>query len=97
MQLAAWIYLSAIALAALLPRIKAPRGGCSAPLRRGELTTSVSTQIPFELRGDLAVYRTLSGLAGEQEAWRPQVGFDRHATVLADRRKLLAFLLLSPD
>jgi len=83
------------ALLGVLPLVKANRSALSRALRlhRDSLTTYSLDWIPFHLINDLVGYRELARFSGDAEEARVlQDIIDRNSAVLADRRKLTAFL-----
>lgn len=82
-------------LIAILPRVTSHREQLAAALRlyRDEFATSSYWNIPFPLIQEIALYRDLARIAGDrEEAAAMQQLFERHAAMLADRQKVIAFL-----
>jgi hypothetical protein len=81
----------------ILPRVTQHRAELADALRvyRSDITTYSAQHMPFSLVDDLAEYRDIARLAGDtEEADRMQAIISRHARVLADRDRTIAFLLL---
>lgn len=86
------------ALLSILPMVKTGRTELARMLRyhRETLTTYSYNWIPFRFINDLLDYRELARFTGDvEEAQRLQQIIDRYSAMLADRRKLTAFLFWS--
>lgn len=82
-------------LIGILPRVTKHRERLAAALRlyRNDISMFSAENLPFRFLDDVVMYRDLAHLAGDrEEAAHWQQVFDRHATLLADRQKLIALL-----
>ncbi|MBA3458730.1 MAG: hypothetical protein H0T46_02130 [Deltaproteobacteria bacterium] len=81
-------------LLAVMPRVKTHRAEVAAGVRMftSDSTTFTLKNIPFQFLEDIGWYRNLATAIGDTErAAHWQVIFDRHATLLDDQQKLIAF------
>lgn len=85
-------------LPGILPHVTSHRAELADVLRayRDALSSYPPHHVPFRLVDDLARYRDVAHLAGDDaEAARLQRIIDRHARVLADRDRMIALMMLS--
>lgn len=90
-----WSTMSELLLG-VLPLVTTHRAELVAAARfaRDERAMTNFDTIPFRLLKDVATYRDVSRLAGDtEETRRWSELFDRHASILSDRRRVIAFVL----
>src|SRR5690606_25912947 len=83
-------------LLGVLPRVTTHRAELAAVLRlyRDDFSSALLRSTPFHVFGLFTQYRDVARLAGdpaEADAWEQIL--ERHATVLADRKRVTAFMI----